>query len=164
MIYDFSLVMPDLLIYILTRSLMRGYVSDKKLKEIYKGKKFRVVHCKGATKSFNDALLKVDARKRKTFEYRVILQILRLANGERMSKESFPQEGDLPKRKGQSQTKKFNALKRIPVRGYCWHSDKYRATYFVSHYVYKNYDKLKVKDTTIVGNNWERIEVNDDDC
>lgn len=81
-----------------------------------------------------------------------------------MSKENFPQEGVLPKQKNQSIAKKFNALKRIPIRGYCWLSGIHSNTYFISHYVYKNYDKLKEKDTAIVGKNWIRIEVNSYEC
>ncbi|NOX67160.1 MAG: hypothetical protein GXO85_15520 [Chlorobi bacterium] len=80
-----------------------------------------------------------------------------------MSKENFPQEGDLPKRVGQQAAKKFNALKRLPVRGYCWFSEMYPNTYFISHYVYKNYAKLKSKDTAKVGDNWGRIEVDKDE-
>ncbi len=95
----------------------------------------------------------------------MILQIQRLADGERMSKENFPQEGELPKSKNNpNKTKKFNALKRIPIRGYCWLSEKHHDTYFISHYIYKDYDKLKERDTEIVGRNWKRIEVDGDEC
>jgi hypothetical protein len=81
-----------------------------------------------------------------------------------MSKENFPQEGDLPKKAGQQKAKKFNALKRIPLRGYCWLSDRHDKTYFISHYVYKNYDALKGSDTNIVGKNWKRIEEDGNEC
>jgi len=91
------------------------------------------------------------------------MQIQRLADGSRMSKENFPQEGELPKLAGQQKSKKFNALKRIPIRGYCWLSEKHPNTYFISHYVFKDYDKLKEKDTKKVRDNWNRIEVGDDE-
>jgi hypothetical protein len=93
----------------------------------------------------------------------MIQQIERLADGQRMSKENFPQEGNLPKRKGQQRAKKFNALKRIPIRGYCWLSDRCKNTYFISHYVYKDYDDLKDSDTKRVGANWRRIEEDGDE-
>jgi hypothetical protein len=133
-------------------------------KERIKGSRFTIVHCKGALDSFNDALQSVDSRKRKAFTRGMIQQIQRLADGHRMSKENFPQEGELPARRDQRKTKKFNALKRIPIRGYCWLSERYRNTYFISHYVYKDYGKLKEKDTKRVGDNWKRIEEKGDDC
>ncbi len=107
-------------------------MTDRKLQEKLKGTKFSIIHCKGAIDSFNDALQGLTSSKRKSFEIAMILQIQRLSNGEPMSKENFPQEGDLPKRKGQTNTKKFNALKRKPIRGYCWLSDKHANTYFIS--------------------------------
>jgi len=122
-----------------------------------------VIHCEGALESYVAALNSVDARRRKSFTRRVMQQIERLADGERMSRENFPQEGDLPKRKGQRRAKKFNALKRIPIRGYCWLSGRHKNTYFISHYVYKDYDDLRESDTKKVGANWRRIEESEDE-
>lgn len=139
-------------------------MTAKKLQKTHQGSKFRAVHCEGALDSFKGALSKVEARKQKSFERGMVQQIQRLLDGHRMSKENFPPEGDLPKLKGQKSTKTFNALKRKPVRGYCWLSEVCPNTYFISHYVYKNYDKLKERDTTLVGNNWIRIEVDGDEC
>jgi len=42
-------------------------------------------------------------------------------------------------------------------------SEKHSNTYFISHYVYKDYEKLKTKDTKKIGNNWNRIEVDGDE-
>lgn len=137
-------------------------MTEIKLQQRFDGSKFCIIHCKGAIKSFQNALGSVDLRKHKSFEKGMVLQIQRMANGHRMSKENFPQEGELPKQKG-STVKKFNAFKRMPIRGYCWLSGSYPNTYFISHYVFKNYDKLKDKDTTIVAKNWTRIEVNGDE-
>lgn len=77
-----------------------------------------------------------------------------------MSKDSFPAEGDLP---GKATASRFNALKRLPIRGYCWKSDKYENTYFISHYVHKDYKKLKQTDIDKVHNNWYRIEEGEDE-
>ncbi len=132
-------------------------------KDSYKGSKFTAIHCEGALESYVAALNSVDARRRKSFTCRIIQQIERLADGQRMSRENFPQEGDLPKRKGQQKAKKFNALKRIPIRGYCWLSERHKNTYFISHYVYKDYDDLRESDTNKVGSNWRRIEENGDE-
>jgi len=147
-------------------------VTKIKLQQKLKGSKFIAVHCKGAIDSFYKALDSVSPAKRKSFERAIILQIQRLLelqiqrllDGHRLSKENFPQEGNLPVKKGQSKAKKFNAFKRIPIRGYCWLSETHQNTYFISHYVYKDQVKLKDKDTLRVGNNWNRIEVNGDEC
>jgi len=138
-------------------------VNDDKPKDSHKGSKFTVRHCEGALESYVIALNSVDARRRKSFTNGVIQQIERLSNGQRMSRKNFPQEGVLPKRKGQQRAKKFNALKRIPIRGYCWLSDRHKSTYFISHYVYKDYDDLRKGDTSKVGANWRRIEENGDE-
>jgi len=139
-------------------------VKKDKPKSSYKGSKFTIVHCKGALDSYIEALNSVNANRHKSFTRGIIQQINRLADGHRMTKANFPQEGDLPKKKGQKKAKKFNALKRIPIRGYCWLSEKHKDTYFISHYVFKDYDKLKDSDTSQVGSNWRRIEEKDDEC
>lgn len=90
------------------------------------------------------------------------MQINRLANGERMPQDSFPWEGDLPALTGRPK-KRFRAFKKIPVRGYCWKSEKHENTYFISHYILKKKDALDGNDTTKVGNNWKRIEVDGDE-
>jgi hypothetical protein len=122
------------------------------------GKKFRVVHCLGAADSFKSAILKVKGTKSSKFTNIMIHQIDRLADGHKMTKENFPKEGKLPSKGGNS--KNFNALKKIPIRGYCWLSDRYPNTYFISHYIYKDFDKLSDTDTKRVCNNWKRIEEN----
>jgi len=137
-------------------------ISDKP-KDSYKGTKYTVIHCEGALDSYNTAINSVDRRRHKSFTRQMIIQIERLANGGRMTNENFPQEGDLPKRKGQHHIKKFRALKRIPIRGYCWLSEQHKDTYYISHYVHKDYDKLKDSDIKKVGKNWSRIEENGDE-
>ena len=127
-------------------------------KESYTGTRYKVVHCEGALKSYEAAVNRVERRKHKKFTRAIIMQIERLANGERMTKENFPQEGNLPKSKGKNKSKKFHALKRIPIRGYCWLSDKHKDTYFISHYVYKDYANLKDSDTKKVKANWLKVE------
>lgn len=134
-----------------------------KPKDRYEGSRFTVIHCEGALESYEVALKSVDARKHKSFTRGMMMQIQRLADGRPMSRENFPQEGDLPKKPGQHKSKKFNALKRIPIRGYCWLSGQHKDTYFISHYVYKDYDDLRSKDMGRVGTNWTRIEVNGDE-
>jgi len=140
-------------------------VSDGEIdiKQSFTGGKFKIIHCKGAKESFREALSHVSSKKAKSFTRGMTLQIQRLADGQRMSKENFPQEGELPKRVGQIKSKKFNALKRVPIRGYCWLSERCTDTYFISHYTYKNYSKLKQRDINIISANWRRIEVDNDE-
>jgi len=135
-------------------------VSDDELAKNYQGTVFKIVHCNGAIESYKKALDSVPKHRHAAFTRGLIQQIKRLANGERMSKENFPAEGELPNRKGQHVSKKFYAFKRIPLRGYCWLSESHNRTYYISHYIYKNHKKLKEVDTKTVGNNWRRIEVN----
>lgn len=135
-----------------------------KLKEEYNGLTFKIIHCKGATESFYSAMKSVDAKRKSKFINAVVLQIRRLADGHRMSKENFPIEGTLPKRNGQQNTKHFNALKRIPIRGYCWLSETEPNTYYISHYIYKDRGKLDPKDTAKVGRNWRRVEEDGYEC
>ncbi|MCK0154618.1 hypothetical protein MWU49_12940 [Alcanivorax sp. S6407] len=132
-------------------------------KPSYHGKRYKVVHCEGALDSFYDALKKVKANKAKSLTTQMALQIKRLADGGEMSNENFPSEGQLPSCPGQQRRKKFRALKRIPIRGYCWLSDRVPGTWFISHYVYKDYNDLDERDTDKVGRNWRRIEENGDD-
>ncbi len=78
-----------------------------------------------------------------------------------MSSDTFAPEGNLPAR---SAHKKFYALKRLPIRGYCWQSTNIKNTYFISHYISKDFQKLKDKDIIKVHNNWNRVEVNGHEC
>ncbi|MCU7906896.1 MAG: hypothetical protein KZQ76_13845 [Candidatus Thiodiazotropha sp. (ex Epidulcina cf. delphinae)] len=138
-------------------------MSNDKPKDRYNGSKFTVIHCEGALESYEVALNSVEAGKHKSFTRGMIMQIQRLADGHRLSKENFPQEGNLPGRKGRQKAKKFYALKRIPIRGYCWKSGRRKNTYYISHYVYKDYDNLKERDAGRVGANWSRIEEKGDE-
>lgn len=137
--------------------------SDIDIKQSFTGKRFRIVHCEGARESFKEALSHVPVKHAKKFNRSMPIQIQRLADGHQMSKETFPQEGYLPKKPGQTTAKKFNALKKIPIRGYCWLSERCINTYFISHYTHKDQQKLKPRDTNIVGANWRRIEENNDE-
>jgi hypothetical protein len=136
-------------------------LSTLKLPEVYIGKKLTIKHCKNAIKTFSKALTHVEPRKQLKFTGQIISQIKKIADeGDgAISLQNFPWEGKLPK-----QSKRFRALKRIPIRGYCWCSDLHPNTYFISHYIYKDFDKLDPSDEKKVCNNWTRIEENLDEC
>ena len=129
------------------------------VKDEFQGAKYRVVHCSGALESFFQSLTHVETHKGTALKRGMVQQIQRLADGHRMSRENFPREGELPKRIDGSSAGYFFALKMLPIRGYCWQSDSHPNTWFISHYVYKDYQKLKKRDETKVAENWTRIEV-----
>lgn len=119
----------------------------------YKGKKYQIVHCEGANESFTAELCKhVPRNKHECYKARMVAIIRRLGDGHPMSNENFPKEGVLP------DESHFRALKKIPLRAYVWLSKKTPETYYVSHYVYKNYDKLKDSDVKRVCDNWRAKE------
>ncbi|HED2523850.1 TPA: hypothetical protein R4Y92_002606 [Klebsiella aerogenes] len=124
----------------------------------YAGECYRVVHCEGALKSLKEALKSVTpTNKQKSMLISLQLQIERLASGKRSSDLTIRKEGLLPSYQGKP-AKHFWAIKKIPVRGYFWESESHFMTYFISHYIYKDFDKLDDSDVQRVRNNWERIE------
>jgi len=135
----------------------------KNSKSVTKVLNLQLLTVKAQSTGYVKALEGVNAKERNKFTVRMILQIEKLANGDKLSEGNFPQEGNLPKKSGQQHTKKFRALKRMPLRGYCWLSDKHENTYFISHYIYKAKNKLDTKDTAKVGTNWTRIEEKNDE-
>ncbi|HFS1611925.1 TPA: hypothetical protein ACHVVP_005034 [Klebsiella pneumoniae] len=129
----------------------------------FKGKCYTVVHCRGALKSLKDALRSMPAKKQKTMVLSLQLQIERLASGMRTADLSVRKEGLLPSFEGRP-AKHFWAIKKIPLRGYYWESDIHFMTYFISHYIYKDFDKLDDSDILKVRNNWSRVERGNDEC
>ncbi|MBZ2190277.1 hypothetical protein K8B33_14300 [Alcanivorax sp. JB21] len=129
----------------------------------YRGRQYTVVHCDGALDTFREALKHVKVGKAKSLTRQMIVQIKRLADGEAMSRDNFPLEGMLPALSGQRRGRRFRALKKIPIRGYCWKSDRVPDTWFISHYIYKNKNDLDDRDTEKVSHNWRRIEEDGDE-
>ncbi|EJA4670177.1 hypothetical protein MVR12_005178 [Escherichia coli] len=124
-----------------------------------KGTKLTIVHCVGAWETFLTSLERVQKDKRNSIKHQMNSLVKRLAEGDRLSKDSFPPEGELPSLKGKPK-KHFYAFKKIPVRAYGWYSDTKPKKFFISHYIYKKTDKLSQSDTSLVQGNWTRIEVN----
>ncbi len=116
--------------------------------------KLNITHCLKAIDSYRTAEKSIaPSKKRKGFEMQMVKLLQRLANGERLSNSSYTSEGNLPEKAGS-----FYAIKRIPIRGYCWTSTNTQSTIFISHYVFKNKQKLDQKDTDRVCNNWRSQE------
>lgn len=118
----------------------------------YKGSKYHIIHCEGAVESFNHTIAKHPKNKRTLYEAQMTAILKRLGDGGMMSNENFPQEGELPDKSH------FRALKKIPIRAYIWLSKNTPNTYYISHYIYKDFDKLKKSDIDKVCNNWRKIE------
>ncbi|MCO8052630.1 hypothetical protein NI531_18075 [Proteus penneri] len=125
---------------------------DGKLAQTYNGLKFVVSHCDGALETFHESASKLKDKEAKLMEMKIAIQLKRLSDGKAMSRDSFVAEGNLPN------GKKFYAIKRVPVRGYLWLSSKLRCTYYISHYKYKDHQKLRSKDTNTIHANWRKIE------
>ena len=116
--------------------------------EDYTGTKFKIIHCDDANKSLNEALKRVPQHTKRVQQAKFERLIARLGDGKRMPDATFPTEAELPDKS------KFKAIKKLPLRAYLWLSKKYRNTYFISHYIYKDKQKLSPKDTAIVIKNW----------
>ncbi|WP_205955187.1 hypothetical protein [Pantoea stewartii] len=128
------------------------------LQSIYKGDCHQVVHCTGALKSLAAAIKSVSpTKKQRTMYMSLQLQIERLSSGKRIADLSVRKEGLLPSYEGKP-AKNFWAIKKIPIRGYYWESERVFMTYYISHYIYKDFDELQASDTDKVCNNWKRIE------
>lgn len=124
----------------------------------YEGSRYTIIHCDGAEDSFFEELRRhVPKNKHPNYKARMRRLLERLADGYRMSNENFPKEGQLP------DGSYFRALKRIPLRAYIWQSKNHKATFFISHYVYKNYKKLKEKDVKKTCDNWNIYEEKKDE-
>jgi hypothetical protein len=128
------------------------------LDSIFEGECHTVIHCKGALKSLAVAIESVSpTKKQKRMIISLRLQIERLSSGKRTPDLSVRKEGLLPSYEGKP-AKNFWAIKKIPIRGYYWESERVFMTYFISHYIYKDFDELQDSDVTKVCNNWDRIE------
>lgn len=126
------------------------------------GSLLTIVHCEGAWDTFLVALESIQQARRESIKHRMDMLVKALADGRRLSKDSFPPEGMLPCLPGK-EAKQFYAFKKIPIRAYGWYSETKPKKFFISHYIFKNTNKLSKSDTTIVQGNWTRIEVNGDE-
>jgi len=128
------------------------------VKGTFKGECHVVVHCHGALKSLTAAIKSISpAKRQRSMVISLQLQIERLASGKRTPDLSVRKEGLLPSHDGKP-GKNFWAIKKIPIRGYYWESERVFMTYYISHYIYKDFDQLHDSDVEKVCNNWDRIE------
>lgn len=114
------------------------------------GLKRRIIHAPGAFDSWKIASARLPERRSTEIEGFLIALFDDWIKGSRLHSSWAEPEGDL------SKTKKFFAIKRIPIRAYFWYSDVYKDTIVISHYVCKKWQKLRSKDTKQVKLNWKR--------
>lgn len=117
------------------------------------GSHFTIEFCNGAQDSFNVAISRI-APVVKRQKYKAIMYNLlnNLSNAKRLSQGTNVKEGALPDKSN------FRALKKIPIRCYFWCSKRHKGRIFVSHFIYKDFDKLDKKDTQKVVKNWRENE------
>lgn len=123
----------------------------------FEGSCFHIRHCDGAKETLDAALKKLRKNKAEAYKRQLMVHFERLSEGKRLSSETIRKEGNLPCLEGKI-PKCFWALKKIPIRAYFWYSDKHPSTCFVSHYIYKDFDKLSQSDINIIHCNWNKIE------
>lgn len=114
-----------------------------------KGSMLTIHHCEGAVDSLINCLTKFTVSKQRSLLNSLHIQMMKIANGHRLSKETFAPEGIL------SSGNKYYAFKKIPIRGYCFYSKHSNKCIYVSHYLYKDYDKLKSSTTKKVESNFK---------
>jgi len=114
-----------------------------------RGSKRRVIHSPGALDSWEKVAAQLPDRKATEIEGFLIGLFDAWVGNSRLHTRWAEPEGNL------SKTKKFFAIKRIPIRAYFWYSDVHKDTIVISHYVYKKWQKLKAKDIKQVKLNWK---------
>jgi len=117
------------------------------------GSHFTIEFCDGSQNSFNLAIARIaPVIKRKKYEAIMFTLLNNLSNAKRLAKGTNVKEGVLPDKSN------FRALKKIPIRCYFWCSKKHKNRIFISHFIYKDFDKLDKKDTQKVVKNWREYE------
>lgn len=124
------------------------------IEEVYQGRSYKIIHCKGAEKSFYNALKHINSKRKDSYKAKMKSFLNRLADGKRISRDNFPSEGPLP------DGTNFRAIKKIPLRAYLWESKKHPKTFFISHYIFKGRQKLHKNDVKKVQENWRKYEEN----
>lgn len=126
------------------------------LPNVVKGRMRTIRHCEDdpETGSWNTAASRIRNESRKdSCKAQMLTRMRRFANhGQLRSPDIFRKEGDLPN------GKHFYAIKAGNIRAYGWFSRRHDSVFFISHYAYKNRDKLSQSDKSKVISNWRRFE------
>lgn len=123
--------------------------------EPYQGLKLRIEFCNGCDTSLDQALAgfgQVKHRAQAKAKIRVLLEQL-ADTGKLKTPKAFNTEAPLPDSAGH-----FYAVKHHELHAYGWYSQAHPGTFFVSHFTYKNWNKLRDADTDRVHRHWHSKE------
>lgn len=120
----------------------------------YKGSRFTIRYCEGAKESYDAAIAHVPEDRREACTAQFVVRRQRLASGAQMrSPDHFNTEASLP------DGKPFYAIKTTHgLRAYGWWCSRERGVFHISHFIFKNRQKLDSADTDRVCSNWRLIE------
>lgn len=121
---------------------------------LIEGEKLNIVSLKGAGKSFSEAMEKVSPLKRQqSTAVRLDERLKHLANTRSLKvPDQYNVECDLP------EGGKCYAVKAHKIRAYGWFSKVKPHHFIISHYVYKNYPKMKKADKNLIEANYKKFE------
>lgn len=103
--------------------------------------------------SWTEALGHVQANKRDGITAKMVARRQLLADqGQLRSPDHWNTEGNLP------DGKRFSAIKADRIRAYGWFSSRYKGIFYISHFAFKQGQKLALSDTNRVIDNWRQIE------
>lgn len=123
----------------------------------WKGSAYDLTHCSKADKSYDKEIQHVaPTRKQERFQTFFQKTYERITNGKRLSSETVAKEATIKGTSGLAckGDLSFYAFKKLPMRSYFWYSPYQEKLIFVSHYKFKNYQKLDSADTEKVRNNF----------
>jgi hypothetical protein len=121
--------------------------------EEHQGKRLTIRYCHGAAESLVEVLESLPAKKHPACLAQLVARRNQLAEvGQLRSPDHWNTEGNLP------QGSKFYAIKAGKIRAYGWFSDKHKGVFYISHFIYKDTQKLDKSDLNRVCNNWRKVE------
>lgn len=129
----------------------------------YQGKKLTIRYCESPPTeadpatweppSWSAALQNFPASKRDGVKAKMLARRNYLADGGQLrSPDHWNTEAALP------DGKRFYAIKVDKLRAYGWFSSRHTGVFYISHFAYKQGQKLAAEDTNRVTTNWRLIE------
>lgn len=121
--------------------------------EEHQGKRLTVRYCQNAEESLKEALESLPIKKHSACLAQLVARRNQLADhGKLRSPDHWNTEGNLPN------SNRFYAIKVGKIRAYGWFSDRYKGVFYISHFTYKDTQKLDKSDLKRVCNHWRKIE------
>jgi hypothetical protein len=136
--------------------------SPKNVVSDWSGSKYLMSHCcdKAAQSSYDEAMKHVQSKKQRSIENSFRTMYDRFVNNLRISRDSLAKEAALKGTGGVTGGKDlhFYAFRKFPIRSYFWYSPSAEGKVWISHYKFKNQQKLDPADTKRVRENFREIE------